>query len=405
MLAATATEEAMELPLAGVRIVDCSAVISGPLATTILADQGADVIKVEPPGAGDVLRAVGSSRGGMSGLFHVANRGKRSLALNLAHESGREILRELAAGADVFVQNFRPGVAARMGIGEAALRERRPELIYVSISGFGSTGPYAGQRVYDNVIQTFSGMAAVQREGDEPRPIRQLACDKITALTAAQAISAALFARASGRGGRHLELSMLDASVAFLWPDAGADHILLGEGVAHQPTIGSRYSLLRLADGWASITVLTDAEFRGFCRASGRPEVAEDPRFATVAARLGNLPALARLLTADLAQAIGKLTREEALARFSAEDVPCGVVRELDELHTDRQIVTNRTFVEREHPICGRLREPRPPARFGPEPLEPASPAPSLGQHTDEILREIGAGGRIAALRAEGVVA
>ena len=164
----------MELPLSGVRIVDCSAVISGPLATTLLADQGADVIKVEPPGTGDVLRAVGSSRGGMSGLFHLANRGKRSLALNLAHESGRELLRELAAGADVFVQNFRPGVVDRIGIGERALRQEKPELIYVSISGFGSTGPYSRQRVYDNVIQSFSGMAAVQREGNDPRPIRQL---------------------------------------------------------------------------------------------------------------------------------------------------------------------------------------------------------------------------------------
>jgi crotonobetainyl-CoA:carnitine CoA-transferase CaiB-like acyl-CoA transferase len=133
--------------------------------------------------------------------------------------------------------------------------------------------------------------------------------------------------------------------------------------------------------------------------------VAEDPRFATVTARLGNLPALAKLLTADLAQEIGKLTREEALARFSAEDVPCGVVRELDELHTDRQIVANRTFVEREHPVCGPLREPRPPARFGEGPLEPASPAPALGQHSDEILRELGAGDRIETLRAEGVVA
>ncbi len=392
----------MELPLAGVRIVDCSAVISGPLATTILADQGADVIKVEPPGAGDVLRAVGSSRGGMSGLFHVINRGKRSLALNLAHEAGRELLRELVARADVFVQNFRPGVAERMGIGFEALRQHQEELIYVSISGFGSTGPYAGQRVYDNVIQCFSGMAAVQREGDDPRPIRQLACDKITALTAAQAISAALFARARGRGGRHLELSMLDASIAFLWPDAGADHTLLGDGVAHQPTIGSRYSLLRLADGWASITVLTDAEFRGFCRASGRADLAEDPRFASVSARLANIAALAKLLTADLAQALGK---EEALARFSAEDVPFGVVRELSELHSDPQVVANQTFVEREHPLCGRVREPRPPARFGATPLAPAGPAPGLGQHSDEILREIGAGGRIAELRANGIVA
>ena len=395
----------MELPLAGVRIVDCSAVISGPLATTLLADQGADVIKVEPPGAGDVLRAVGSSRGGMSGLFHVTNRGKRSIALNLASEPGREVLRELAARADVFVQNFRPGVVERMGIGYDDLRRLRADLVYVSISGFGRSGPYAGQRVYDNVIQAFSGMAAVQREGADPRPLRQLACDKITALTAAQAISAALLARALGRGGRHVELSMLDASIAFLWPDAGADHTLLGEGVARQPTIGSRYNLLRLADGWASITVLTDAEFRGFCRAAGRPDVARDPRFQTVAARLANLPALAQLLTSDIAEAMAKLSREEALARFSAEDVPCGVVRELDELHTDRQVATNRTFVERDHPLCGRLREPRPPARFGPEPLEPAAPAPALGEHTDAILREIGAGARISELRARGSVA
>ncbi len=394
----------MPLPLAGIRVVDCSAVISGPLATTLLADQGADVIKVEPPGSGDVLRAVGSSRGGMSGLFHVVNRGKRSIALNLANETGRELLGALAERADVFVQNFRPGVVERMGLGYEDLRRRRPDLVYVSISGFGRRGPYAAQRVYDNVIQTFSGMAAVQREGTEPRPLRQLACDKITALTAAQAITAALLDRALGRGGRHVEVSMLDASIAFLWPDAGADHTLLGEGIAHQPTIGSRYSLMRLADGWASITVLTDAEFQGFCRAVDRPEVAEDSRFQTVAARLSNLPALAQLLTGDIAEAMGKLTREEALTRFGAEDVPCGVVRELDELPDDPQVRENGTFVERAHPLCGPLREPRPAARFGAEPLAPAGPAPALGEHTDAILAELGAGSRISQLRTDGVI-
>jgi crotonobetainyl-CoA:carnitine CoA-transferase CaiB-like acyl-CoA transferase len=394
----------MELPLAGIRIVDCSAVISGPLATTLLADQGADVIKVEPPGSGDVLRAVGSSRGGMSGLFHVVNRGKRSIALNLAKDAGRALLRTLVERADVFVQNFRPGVVERMGLGYDDLRKLRPDLIYVSISGFGREGPYASQRVYDNVIQTFSGMAAVQREGTEPRPLRQLACDKITALTVAQAISTALLARALGRGGRHVELSMLDASIAFLWPDAGADHTLLGDGIAHQPTIGSRYSLMRLADGWASITVLTDAEFQGFCRAMGRPELAGDPRFETVTARLSHLAELVQLLTGDIAEAMGKLTREEALARFAAEDVPCGVVRELDELPEDPQVLQNDTFVEREHPLCGRLREPRPAARFGREPLTPAAPAPALGEHTEAILEEIGAGGRIGELRTNGVI-
>ena len=161
----------MELPLAGVRIVDCSAVISGPLATTLLADQGADVIKVEPPLAGDVLRAVGSSRGGMSGLFHVANRGKRSIALNLAAEEGREILRELAARADVFVQNFRPGVVERMGIGYADLRRRRPDLVYVSISGFGRSGPYAGRSGYDLVAQGEAGLMSVTGTA-ESAPLR-----------------------------------------------------------------------------------------------------------------------------------------------------------------------------------------------------------------------------------------
>ena len=248
-------------PLAGIRILDVSAVMSGPLAATLLADQGAEAIKVEPPGAGDILRWVGSSRNGMSGTFHVTNRGKRSIALNLKEPRGLDILERLASQADVFIQNFRPGVADRMGIGWEQLRRENPGLVYLSISGFGSDGPYAQRRVYDNVIQAYSGMNGTQTdpESGEPQAIRQLICDKLTAYTAAQAVTAALLARERGQGGQHIELSMLETSIGFLWPDAAGDDMLLGDGITHQATVGSTYGLMRLADGFATATPLSDA--------------------------------------------------------------------------------------------------------------------------------------------------
>ena len=391
-------------PLHGFRIVDCSAVISGPLTATLLADQGASVIKVEPPGAGDVLRHVGSRRGGMSGMFHVINRGKRAITLDLRRDEGRDVLLQLVDRADVFIQNFRPGVTDRMGIGSEALCERRPELVYVSISGFGSEGPYAQKRVYDNIIQAYSGMAHVQQEAGDPRLLRQLVCDKLTALTASQAVTAALLARERGSGGQHVELSMLDAAVAFLWPDAAANHTLLGEGVDVQPTIGSSYGLVPASDGFTTGSVLSDAEFQALCVALELDEAAADPRFATVADRMKNIQAVGRLFQEEIAGRASQRTREEMDAALTAHDVPWGVVRTLDELHEDPQVVANGTLRVREHPLAGRLREPRPPARFGSTVAEPAAPAPAAGQHTDEILREAGLGDRIEELRAAGVV-
>ncbi len=397
----------MSGPLDGVRVLDLSAVLSGPMAATILGDQGASVIKVEAPGIGDVLRYIGTSKNGMSGLFHVCNRGKRAIVLNLSEERGLAVLKDLARNSDVVIQNFRPGVVDRMGIGYDALRAENPELIYVSISGFGPSGPYSDKRVYDNVIQAYSGLCDTQAdpESGQPNLIRQLVCDKLTANAAAQAISAALFARERGRGGQHVELAMIDTAIAFMWPDAAANHTLLDDGVVQQPTIGSRYSLMEMSDGWATATPLTDSEFQGLCRAFGRDDAATDPRFATLAGRMQNMEALVELLQNDISEAALKMTRAEGEARLHAEDVPAGVVRTLDELHQDPQVIANQTLVETEHPSCGRMREPRPAPRFGHTPARVGGPAPTPGQHTDAILREAGWGERVDELREAGVVA
>ncbi len=392
-------------PLAGIRVLDLSAVVSGPLATVHLADQGAAVVKVEPRGIGDILRWLGSSRGGMSGFFHVCNRGKRSITLDLRQEAGKDVLRRLVAQSDVFVQNFRPGVAEKMGLGWENLRAVNPNLIYVSISGFGPTGPWAHDRVYDNVIQVTSGIAASQADQatGTPQLIRQIICDKLTALSVAQAVSAALFARERGHGGQHIQISMLDVAIHFLWPDM-TDDILLGDGVEHRPTLASAYQMLPVADGWGTVTVISDSEFRGLCRAFGHEEVADDPRFATLTSRAEHMAELLSTLLATIVPVAMGLTRAEVEGRLREHEVPGGTVRTIAELPEVPQVRHNGIFVESEHPLAGRLRETRPPPLFGGTPVACGGPAPALGQHTEEILQELGLGERIGELRAAGVI-
>ena len=351
--------------------------ISGPLATTILADQGAEVVKVEAPGTGDNARYVGSARHGMSGIFLACNRGKRAITLNLADERGKEILHALFATADVVVQNFRPGVVDRMGVGYDDARRIRPDIVYVSISGFGEAGPYAHKKVYDNVIQAYSGMAAVQSDPTtgEPSVVRNLVADKLASQTAAQAITAALFARDRGAGGQHVTLSMLDSVIAFLWPDAGVNQMLLEhEGADIKEPPGRQLRYVRFADGWGTATPLSDAEFEGACRALDLPaEITDDPLLATVTDRMANFARFAEALEA-IGRAVATLTAAEAVARLEAEGVPCSVVLSLDELPANVQVVANGTFVETEHPVAGRLRETA-PRRGSPGPL-PRSAAP-----------------------------
>ena len=397
----------MSGPFAGVRVVEIASVLSGPLAAALLAEQGALVVKVEPPGTGDLLRWVGSARGGVTGTFQLANRGKRGVAIDLATPRGVEIVCRLAERSDVLIQNYRPGVAERLGFGWEQLSARNPRLVYLSISGFGPKGPLAQGRAYDNVIQAQSGMNAAQRDpaSGDAQPLRQLVCDKLTGWAGAQAVSAALYARERTGRGQHVELSMLDTAIAFLWPDVSAEHAFVGPDASRQPAPGSDASLLRLADGFATATPFGDAEFEGLCRALGLSEVAADPRFATTAARMQNVAALSALFRNELALAARALTRAEFARALAAEDVPAGVVVGIGELAQDPQVVASGTLVETDHPRGGRMREARPAPRFAATPARAGGPAPGLGEHTDEVLAELGLGAEIAELRAEGVVA
>ena len=388
-------------PLDGVRVVDLSVMISGPLAGMMLADQGADVIKVESPGLGDMMRFLGTNKGGMTGIFANNNRGKRSLVVDMKQQQGRELMHALVAGADVVIQNFRPGAVERLGIGYDDVRAFNPDVVYVSISGYGPDGPYSHRRVYDNVIQAASGLASVQTDPATgvPSLYRTLLCDKVTSYTAAQAITAALFARATGKaGGQHIVLAMLDAAVAFMWPDSAMDAALLDDDVVRTPTIGSNYAVTPLADGFVSAGAVTDAEFRGLCAAYGRPEVADDPRFATTVARSQH----AADLVAILREAAAVTSVEQFLAGAEEHDVPASRINSLHEIHDDAQVRHNEVFVERDHPVAGRVREPRPAPRFSATPAAVSRPAPRYGEHSDEIAAELGFDP--AALRAAGII-
>jgi crotonobetainyl-CoA:carnitine CoA-transferase CaiB-like acyl-CoA transferase len=375
-------------PLTGIRVIDLSTMVSGPLATAILGDQGAEVIKVEPPGQGDLIRHIGCARGGMSAIFNTINRNKRSVVLNLQEERGLALLLRLVARSDVFVQNFRPGVAERMGIGEADLRRVAPNLIYVSISGFGEAGPYAEHRVYDIVIQALSGMAASQADPKTGNPelVRNIVCDKVTAIHAAQAVCAALLARERGAGGQHVRLAMLDASIAFLWPDGMQQHTYLGPGATAPAPLHGILRAFPSADGFVTLLTISDAEFQGLARALGRPELMSDPRFSSVATRMENVDALAQIV----AKETSKECSETICARLAAEGVPAAPIRAQGRVHEDPQVVANGILFEAQHPKCGRIRVPGPVARFASTPSEVRRLAPLLGEHTDEVLGEIG---------------
>jgi crotonobetainyl-CoA:carnitine CoA-transferase CaiB-like acyl-CoA transferase len=391
-------------PMEGIRILDLSIALTGPYAAALLADQGAAVIKVERPGIGDIARWVGVMVNGMSSLYLVCNRGKRSIAVDLTTEEGAGIVRQLAARSDVVLQNFRPGVLGRHGLGYEDIKSLNPNVVYCSLSGFGASGPYRDKSAYDTVIQAYAGLASNQADPADGVPVflRQTAADKVTSLYASQAITAALFARERGQGGQHVELSMMDAVVSFLWADSAANEVLLDSDHTQNSSFVAGFRPFRFTDGWGIVTPTSDADFAGMCKAF---KVAgyDDPRVSTIRERIKHRHLMEPIMDGCYAAA-ANLTCEEAMHRLNAERVPCSLVVSPAELPRDTHAAAIGLFVERDHPVVGRTRIPRHPTRFSARAAELGGPAPSLGEHTDEVLAELGLGQRIDDLRKAGVI-
>ncbi|MEM7222059.1 MAG: CoA transferase [Pseudomonadota bacterium] len=375
-------------PLDGIRVIDLTMMVSGPLGSMILADQGADVIKVEPPRGGDHSRQVATRRGGFSASFLNNNRNKRSIALDLKAPGGLDALKRLLVGADVVIQNFRPGVAERIGLGEAAVREVAPDIVYVSISGFGEAGPLAHKPVFDPLIQALTGLTTVQAGSDEaaPKLVRTILPDKLTGFTAAQAITAALLARARGAPAQHVRLSMLDTIIAFLWSSDMGGHTFVGDELERETAQSFIDLIYQTADGYISVAVMRHKEWVGLARACERPEWLEDPRFQDSEGLDKHRDARLELTQ----EALKTRSTAEWLERLEAEDVPCVPVLNRRAAIRHPQVEATGIVVEQDHPQAGRLRQARTPARFSETVPEARHPAPLLGGQTREILLEAG---------------
>ena len=379
---------AMTGPLDGFRIVDTTSMISGPLGTMILADQGAEVVKIENPDSGDHTRLVSNRRGGFSASFLNNNRNKRSVALDLKRPDGLEALKRITRGADVFVQNFRPGVAERIGIGYDAIKAVAPQVVYLSISGFGEHGPYAAKPVYDPLVQALSGLATVQAGSDTERPrlVRTILPDKLTGVVAAQAVTAALLARTRTGRGQHIRVSMLGSVVAFLWGSDMGSQTFVGAEIPQQRAASFIDLIYETADGYISVAVQSDKEWAALTRALDKPEWLDDPRFTTPALRHKHIDERLEMTQ----EVLRGNTATAWLDRLEAEGVPCAPVLARSEVIQHPQVLENDILLEIEHPHAGRLRQHAPAAEFSATPAGVRFGAPGLGEHTAAVLSECG---------------
>lgn len=352
-----------------------------------MAAQGATVIKVEPPVGGDQMRPLGTQKSGVSGFFHNCNRGKQSLAIDLKSDAGVEAVKRLAANADIVLHNYRPGVMDRIGLGSATLRAINPRLIYIAVSGFGTQGPMADFPAFDHVIQGMAGFTDLQAPDDNKFDfIRTFICDKVTAYTAAQAATAALVARAATGEGQHIDISMLHACIAFMWPD-GMMHRTLKDDDRFTMSPGSEYfQTINYSDGAIAVAPLKDNHWEALLPMLGYPELLGTPPYNSVPARMTNM----REVTQVLKNPRVDIGVEKAMEILVAADVPCAPRVQRDHLESSEQIVAIGALETYVTKAMGKLTVPTPPVQFEGQPASYAEPSPLLGQHSRVILNSLG---------------
>jgi len=376
-------------PLAGIRVLDLSTIVSGPLCGQMLGDLGADVVKIEAPPVGDTARFLGGSqRAGMSAFFAQFNRNKRSLRLDLKSEAGASAFRRLAAEADVVLENFRPGVMPRLGLGYERLAAANPRLVYLSISGFGPDGPYADLPAYDMIIQALSGFARQLGSDEEPKLIRNVMADKTSGVTAAWAVLAALFAREKTGRGQRVDVPMLDAFAGLVLADSyGAQAFDPPEQAAGAAAAGEAlFRAWPTRDGHVAVIVIEDHQFQALCRALGTPDVAHDPRFRTLMDRVQHGVELFEMLGAGLQS----FTTAEIVERARAEGAPVAPVNDVAAFLEDEQVRASRIVFDLPHPEAGPIPVFRSAPRFSDTPSTIHRLPPKHGEHSAEILREAG---------------
>ncbi|MBS0581141.1 MAG: CoA transferase [Proteobacteria bacterium] len=402
-------------PLAGIRVLDLTRVLAGPWASQLLADYGADVVKVEEPTGGDDSRKWGppwlTDAGGAatseSAYFLCANRGKRSVTLDLAHPQGAALARRLALGSDVLLENFKVGGLARFGLDYATLAPLHPALIYCSITGFGQDGPDAARPGYDAMIQAMGGLMSITgvpegEPGAGPQKVGVAVSDLMAGMYAATAVLAALVERARSGRGQHIDLALLDTQLSWL-ANQGMNYLLTGRapqrlGSAH-PSI-TPYQPFASADGFVMVAVGNDRQFAGLCRAAGCPALAADSRFASSAARVEHRAAL----TEELAPLLRLRSTQDWVRELGAAGVPCGPINDIAQAFAEPQVRHRQMQLTLPHPLTGTVPQVANPTRFSRTPVEYRRAPPLLGEHTDEVLGErLGlAAGELAALRAAG---
>ena len=373
----------MSGPFKDVRVLELTSTVSGPFAGMMLADQGAEVIKIEPPGIGDLARFMGTIKDGMGAMFSTLNRNKKCICLDFKNEEDLQVLMNLVATADVLIENYRPGIVKKLGIDYDSLIEIKPDLIYCSISGYGQSGPYVEKKVYDPLIQGTVGIPNAQ-SSVFPELIRTIIYDKVTGLTSAQAISAALYQKANGEGGQYLPISMMESALYYNWPDLMMNYTF-EEGGLNIGELADLFEVYKTLDGGVVLIIIANDEiFTKFCTTFDVNLHLEE-KYSNLVSRIVHREEL----TKEINKITSKLKSKELEKIMDEEGISASICNDLSEVHLDPQVVEQNSIVEIDHPELGIMRMPKPPANFKGQGIFPRSLAPILGSDNREVLSSI----------------